>query len=189
VIREKGEYNTKADVYSFACTYFEMLVLKRPLEKIPTCESLNAFAAQGRRPDLSEAEYDHLTSAIKNLLQRTWAQSIAERFTMEQTYDALEQILHDLTEEIARLPPKEEPSENAQTMLRDKQLMEQQQMMKEQPKNSKRISFFKKRDSTRKSDASNATTATEKSSAFFTSLMSSTQPEDDGCSVISKESK
>lgn len=86
-------YNTKADVYSFAVVYLEMLVLKNSLGNPPRFQSMKGFAARGLRPDLKILD---IPFGVKAILASSWRQSIPERISICEASSKIQNVLYEL---------------------------------------------------------------------------------------------
>jgi serine/threonine protein kinase len=87
-----GGYNAKADIFSFACLFYELLMLKHPIKR-GRFQSRQAKAVKGDRPDLTKVD---LPDNIQALLQAAWHHSISERLNSRQARLKLETILSEL---------------------------------------------------------------------------------------------
>ncbi|CAB9496752.1 Probable LIM domain-containing serine/threonine-protein kinase DDB [Seminavis robusta] len=95
-------YNLKADVYSFALVFFEMLAEKTPFEGFGFGCFEEYVCRLGRRPELSRLG---LPSGLEGLLEAAWHQDIAERFSMKDVCETLLLLVHDM--EAGLVEPKE----------------------------------------------------------------------------------
>lgn len=93
IILDSGEYNLKADVYSWAVTFYGMLCLKTFAANVSSYKELQNLAAKARRPNLSNID---LPSSIKDLLQKAWRQSVTERASMKEVCTDLVSIVEEL---------------------------------------------------------------------------------------------
>lgn len=86
-----SNYNLKADTYSWAMTFYELLTLEKPYLGISDIDFQNYVLGQGMRPTLTPYA---LPDEIKRLLQSSWAQFFTERYTMKKVFHTLQSILH-----------------------------------------------------------------------------------------------
>lgn len=84
-------YNTKADVYSFAMVFFEMLTQTRPFDGIHRDEHKEYVCLQGKRPKIYS--YYGLPKVLENLIRLSWAQLLSQRLTMNEVCATLEAFL------------------------------------------------------------------------------------------------
>lgn len=90
VMDYEPEYNTKADVYSWAVTLYEMLALRKPYgEIIRHTQFQEIICGLGKRPFLGDL---NLPAAIQELLNDSWCASISQRLTMQKVLDRLARI-------------------------------------------------------------------------------------------------
>ncbi|KAL7561818.1 hypothetical protein ACA910_013352 [Epithemia clementina (nom. ined.)] len=73
-------YNDKADVYSWAMVFWEMLSLERPYTTFSVEDHTSCVCQGGERPRL----YKQWPLPIQNLLQHSWATSIPDRLSMKE---------------------------------------------------------------------------------------------------------
>lgn len=106
-------YNLKADVYSWAFLFHEMIALERPFDEY-TAEEHKEFVCEiGQRPSLTDFG---LPQGLQTLLRFAWEQDPTERWTMRQVCRELQPILEDLRavasptgiETVAAARPKQE---------------------------------------------------------------------------------
>ena len=73
-------YNDKADVYSWAMVFWEMLSMERPYSTHSVEDHKRLVCQGGERPLLRK----HWPQAIQNLLQHSWTTSIPDRLSMKE---------------------------------------------------------------------------------------------------------
>ena len=94
-------YNDKADVYSWAMVFWEMLSLERPYTSYSVEDHTRRVCQGGERPRL----HKHWPLPIQNLLQHSWTTSIPDRLSMKEvecllrTYIECCRVLEDETPE------------------------------------------------------------------------------------------
>lgn len=88
-------YDCKADVYSWALVYYEMLTMNQPFSGMTQKEHLRNVAGPkgGQRPGVYQFD---LTPSMISLLQRAWDQNPKKRPAMESVGRNLQMILKEL---------------------------------------------------------------------------------------------
>ena len=77
-----GEYNVKADVYSWALLFWEMLSLVKPYARLSESDHQVQVCHGKMRPTLDE----HWPLWIRTLLRQSWQASVDERISMHQVW-------------------------------------------------------------------------------------------------------
>ena len=85
-----SRYNRKADVYSWAIIYWEILTETRPYAKHSIEEHRIAVCQGGERPPINKTEWP---PAIQHLLKQSWHDQQHDRFTMSEVCSVLRVIL------------------------------------------------------------------------------------------------
>lgn len=85
-------YNTKADVYSWSMTMYEVLSLKPPFTDKTVEDHAVDVCMNGERPPLHGHPF-----FIRHILGSTWEQDICERLTMEQLCEKLKKHVEERT--------------------------------------------------------------------------------------------
>jgi serine/threonine-protein kinase CTR1 len=85
-----GNYDHKADIYSLAMVFFEILCQEIPYEDMKTSRVLLAVQA-GQRPDL-EAVPPDVPDSLVELMVQCWAQDPEERPSSTEVYSTLKPI-------------------------------------------------------------------------------------------------
>lgn len=87
-----SRYNCKADVYSWAMTFTEMLLLDKPMPCYDDLKDHIQFVCkEGDRPFLED--HDEIPQAIQELLEWAWEGNVSQRCSMAQVCDELQDIL------------------------------------------------------------------------------------------------
>ena len=84
-VYNRGWYSTKADVYSWSMTVVELLTRKKPYSFMSLPVHKVLVLESGARPSVGE-----LPNGLQLILQKAWAQNIADRWNMAQVCAALE---------------------------------------------------------------------------------------------------
>uniref|UniRef100_A0A7S1V5H7 Protein kinase domain-containing protein n=1 Tax=Grammatophora oceanica TaxID=210454 RepID=A0A7S1V5H7_9STRA len=87
------EYNLKADVYSWACNFYEIMVLEKPYAMFSPEMHLDLCCRHGDRPKVPSDLPEH----IEILLEMGWAHDLKVRLTMKEVVEALKSILRELS--------------------------------------------------------------------------------------------
>lgn len=82
-------YNEKADVFSWAMVFFEMLYLQKPFPTYSMDDHRRLVCEKGERPPLPTC----WPQSIRNLLQHAWSDSVQERLSMKEAHCLLRSIL------------------------------------------------------------------------------------------------
>ena len=99
-----GRYNQKADVYSFAMVFYELLTLNKPFPSMASAEAhRDLVGKRGARPPL---EHTNIPKPIQRLLRDAWDDNIISRLTMRQVCQRLEQLPAELEREAAAAEAK-----------------------------------------------------------------------------------
>lgn len=85
-------YNLKADSYSWAAVFYEMLSLEKPYSKISDMEFQTFVLGQGLRPQLSPLQLPH---KVEHIIQEGWNHSYVQRASISQIRRALQGILQE----------------------------------------------------------------------------------------------
>jgi serine/threonine protein kinase len=85
-------FNQKADVYSWAMVFYEMLTLSRPYPNRTIDEHRRALVKRKERPKLYDANIPY---PVQHLLQRCWDGDVRQRFRMKDACNHLENIVTD----------------------------------------------------------------------------------------------
>jgi len=86
-------YNLKADVYSWAFLFHEMIALERPFDEFTVEEHKEFVCEIGQRPSLA----DHgMPGGLQTLLRFAWEQDPTQRLTMRQVCQQLKPIVEVL---------------------------------------------------------------------------------------------
>jgi serine/threonine protein kinase len=88
-----GKYNLKADCYSFAYTYYEMLGEKKPFASFGFACFEEYVHRLGKRPDLSPLG---LPRGVEQLIEGSWCQDISERLSMKDISETLSLLVNDI---------------------------------------------------------------------------------------------
>ena len=91
-------YNAKADVYSFAIVYYEMLVLKNSMGALP--RFMNASA----RPDVTKLG---LPVGIQDILSSTWHHCASQRISIQEVSSKIDLVLQELQKTIESLESRD----------------------------------------------------------------------------------
>jgi len=86
-------YNCKADVYSLAALFYEMLCPKKSMGFVPKFMPSKTLATRGARRDVIKAG---LPVCIQDFLESSWKQSIYERISMKEASLRLDGLLSEL---------------------------------------------------------------------------------------------
>ena len=95
----KKKYNAKADVYSWALVYYQMMSLKRPYEGYGYDLHDTVVCQMGDRPPISQ-DWPFLA---QDVMQQSWSTDILARPTMRDIGHRLDDILNDLETESTEL--------------------------------------------------------------------------------------
>lgn len=104
-------YNLKADVYTWALVYWQMLALDKPYGALHNNLHKKVVCERGVRPQMDM----QWPARIQELLQRSWSQHIDERPDMDSIISKLQRISKDLENDVSKLSPGSE--ENSQPSL------------------------------------------------------------------------
>lgn len=80
------EYSTKADSYSWALIFFELLTLSKPYASYKTGQHFMKVCVEGSRPNTSVYK---LPKEIDGLLYRSWRQTVPKRIHMDKALTLL----------------------------------------------------------------------------------------------------
>ena len=83
-VYNKGWYNLKSDVYSWSMTTVELLTHKKPYSFMSLPVHKILVLEEGRRPAIEE-----YPPGFQQILQKAWAQNVANRWSMVEVCDAL----------------------------------------------------------------------------------------------------
>ena len=84
-------YNERADTYSWALVFFEMVTQQRPYDGIQRNEHKEYICTQGKRPKLYS--YYGLPKDLETMLRLSWAQDVSKRWTMSEVCETLKAFL------------------------------------------------------------------------------------------------
>ena len=91
-IVNNARYNCKADVYSWSMVVWQMFALKKPYPHHSTEDHRIFVCQQGERPPL-EDDNVYIPWILRSLLEESWCEFVADRFTMAQVCDQLASVL------------------------------------------------------------------------------------------------
>ena len=84
-----GNYNEKADVYSWSMVLWEMLSSIKPYPDYSVNDHQRFVCERGERPDMNP----EWPRSIQNLLRQTWTEDVASRLSMKETRFLLKAII------------------------------------------------------------------------------------------------
>lgn len=84
-------YNLKADVYSWAMTVTEMLLLEKPLPHYEMDEHIQYVCVEGDRPALEG--HPEISNSVADLLAWAWEGNVSKRCSMAQVCEELQEIV------------------------------------------------------------------------------------------------
>jgi serine/threonine protein kinase len=84
-IIKTGRYNLKADVYSWAMIFWEILCLRKPYAPYSTEEHRREVCHGGERPEIQPA----WPTWIQSILRMAWEETVEHRFSMDEVYENL----------------------------------------------------------------------------------------------------
>lgn len=93
-----GKYNLKADVFSWAVTFYEMLTQTQPFGKMQKLEHVALVCVKGKRPSLSSHKFP---KSIEKLIRSAWGQSVSKRPAIVDVVKTLEKEIPELGDEAA----------------------------------------------------------------------------------------
>ena len=164
IIMEPGKYNLKADTYSWAVTFWEMLTLKTIGRENASCfKELHKSAARATRPDLSRFD---LPESMKKLLQSAWHPSVTERASMKEVCTQLDSIV----EELAVLTEPEDLEDNSESYNNSPILRKRVVEAKElSPSNNSKLGLFwkKKPDSSERTEETSGILSNASATSVF----------------------
>eukprot|EP00797_Seminavis_robusta_P013288 Sro2044_g312350.2 (443) ;mRNA; f:993-2321 len=77
-----GRYNRKADCYSFAMVFYELLTLNKPFTSVTNQQIFRELIVRHKaRPSLELAE---IPASVQDLLRNAWNNTVSQRWTMKQ---------------------------------------------------------------------------------------------------------
>lgn len=85
-----AHYNLKADCYSWAAVFYEMLSMEKPYARISDMEFQTLVLGQGLRPGVAHLQ---LPANIEQTIQEAWTQHYAQRPSMKEIRMRLESIV------------------------------------------------------------------------------------------------
>ena len=97
-----GKYNLKADVYSWAITFYEMLTETKPFAKMHKLQHVAVVCVQGKRPSLSAHKFP---AGLEAIIRSAWGQSVSKRPSILEVVRSLEKLIPDLGDESACVWP------------------------------------------------------------------------------------
>lgn len=80
-----GRYNLKADVYSWAMIFWEILSLHKPFGHYSTEDHRRKVCQGGERPEIKPV----WPGWIQSIFLMSWEESVEYRFSMEEAYENL----------------------------------------------------------------------------------------------------
>ena len=86
------DYNQKVDTYSWAMLYWGCITLEKPYADMSRAMHMSMVCSFGQRPDLT----NEMPDSIKDLLKKSWSQSMYNRLTMSEVRVYLELIEKEL---------------------------------------------------------------------------------------------
>ncbi|CAB9522929.1 activated protein kinase kinase kinase 7 [Seminavis robusta] len=95
-----GRYNRKADCYSFAMVFYELLTLNKPFTSVTNQQIFRELIVRHKaRPSLELAE---IPASVQDLLRNAWNNTVSQRWTMKQICERLEDIIIEETQQLDR---------------------------------------------------------------------------------------
>ncbi|CAB9501268.1 activated protein kinase kinase kinase [Seminavis robusta] len=88
IVNKRG-YNLKADVYSWAFLFYEMISLQQPFEEYSIEEHREFVCQIGQRPNLTKCD---IPKALQSLLRKAWEHDPSLRLSMRQAWQQLQRI-------------------------------------------------------------------------------------------------
>jgi serine/threonine protein kinase len=84
-----GRYNLKADVYSWAMIFWEMMSLRKPFAPYSMGDHRRLVCHGGERPEIQQV----WPGWVQGILQLSWEEVVEYRFSMEEAYENLREAM------------------------------------------------------------------------------------------------
>ena len=92
-VHMNSHYNLKADCYSWAAVFYEMLSMEKPYARVSDAEFQSLVLGQGLRPGVAHLQ---LPNNVEHILARGWTQSHLERPSMREISQGCQSIINQL---------------------------------------------------------------------------------------------
>lgn len=106
-------YNAKADCYSWAMTFVEMLTLQKPYPHYSSAQHAEFVCKQGERPILA---CHSIPPVLLELLENSWCQDVRTRFSMRDICHQLYRLSAYSDEELSQLATTRSLSSSTHTI-------------------------------------------------------------------------